>query len=97
MDPNHSVEDYPHKKAWNATPILLALSAPPVRRNLGPAEELHFLPSSELSTKPKKGTRAGAGREKGQVYNVTAEEAEASEEVVADKILIHSNPIFSTL
>ena len=41
------------------------------------------------------GVRAGAGRRRGHVYNLTAKEAEASEEVVASKILVHSIPVLS--
>jgi len=38
---------------------------------------------------------AGAGRGRGQAFNLTAEEAEASEEVVVGTILVHSVPVIS--
>jgi len=38
----------------------------------------------------QKGTRTTTSRWKGQAYNLTAEEVETSEEVVASKIMVHS-------
>ena len=40
-------------------------------------------------------SRAGAGRGRGQAFNLTTEEAEASEEMVAGTILVHSIPVIS--
>ena len=39
--------------------------------------------------------RAGAGRGRGQAFNLTTEQAEASEEVEAGTILVHSIPVIS--
>jgi len=67
-----------------------------MRRNLGQyAEELHFLPSVGLWVRLRGGPRTGVGRGRGQAYNLTAEEADASGEVVAGTILVHSVLILS--
>jgi len=42
----------------------------------------------------QKGVRPGVSRGKEQAYNLTAEEAEASDEVVVGNILIYSIPVF---
>jgi len=39
--------------------------------------------------------RAGVGRGRGHAFNLTAKQAEASEEVVAGTILVHSIPVIS--
>ena len=38
----------------------------------------------------QRGTRATAGRRRGQAYNLTAEESETSKEVITGKITVHS-------
>jgi len=52
-----------------------------------------LLPQRQVFKQSQK--RAGAGRRRGQAFNLTAEEAEASEEVVVGTILIHSVPVIS--
>jgi len=56
-------------------------------------EEFHFFHNDRCSNSPRR--RVGAGHGRGQAFNLTAEEAEASEEVVAGIILVHSVPVIS--
>ena len=93
------------KKTWNAASTLPTLSAraipptllaPPMRRNPGPIGRGALLPPQRQTLgQVQRGPRTGTGREKGQTYNLTAEESEASGEVVADKILVHSISVLS--
>ena len=43
----------------------------------------------------QRGGRTAAGRERGQAYNLIAEEAETSEEVIAGKIMVHSKHVLT--
>ena len=93
---NHLVVNCPFKRTWNATPAPPALPAPPVRKNPGSIGRGALLPSQQhVCNQAQKGVRVVAGRERGQSYNLIAEEAEASGEVVAYKILVHSSPILA--
>ena len=102
---DHSVGNYPFKKTWNAapTPPTLparvappALSALPMRRNLGPIGRGALLPPQRRTLgQAQRGPKTGVGCGRGQAYNLTAEEAEASGEVVVSIILVHSVPVLS--
>jgi len=62
----------PFKKLRNATPIRLALPAPPPGRNPEPVGRKAPLPPQQ------RGAGVGADRERGQAYYLSAGEAEAS-------------------
>ena len=67
----------------NIAPILPALPAPPVKRNPGPTSRGSPLPSQQYAfSQAQEGRRIGANGRRSQVYHLTAEEAEASDEVV---------------
>ena len=74
------------------------MPAPPtseaVKRNPVPASRGAPLPSQQQVFKQAQ-RRPGIGRGRGQAFNLTAEQAEASEEVVAGTILVHSIPVVS--
>ena len=59
-----------------------------VRRTLPP-------PPSQAIRPVQRGARTAAGRGRGQAYNLTEEEAEASEEVITGKIMVHSKPVLA--
>ena len=64
-----------------------------VQRNPVPTGREAPLPSQRQVFEAQK--RAVAGRGRGQAFNLTAEQAESSEEVVAGTILVHSIPVTS--
>ena len=74
------------------------MSAPPtseaVRRNTVAAGRGAPLPPQRQVFEQAQ-RRAGTGRGRGQASNLTAEQAEASEEVVAGIISVHSIPVVS--
>jgi predicted aspartyl protease len=62
-----------------------------MRRNLEAAGRGAPLPNQQQAyNKAQQGQRAGAGRGRGQAYNLTAKEGEASGDVMAGNILVHS-------
>jgi len=79
-------------------PIFSARAIPPtgptqsMQRNPGLNNKGMALPSQQPT---QKGARPRVVRGKGQAYNLTAEEAEASDEVVAGNILVYSIPVLS--
>ena len=86
---NHSVGDCPFKRTWNVAPTPPVLSVL-VRRNLGLAGRGAPLPPWQHAfSLAQKEARTKAVRGRGQAYNLTAEEAKASREVVTGKILVH--------
>jgi len=77
----------------SGTPSTLA---PPMRRNPGPVGRGAPLPLQRRTLgKAQRGPRTGVGCGRGQAYNLIAEEAEASGEVVARIILVHPVPVLS--
>ena len=101
---NHLIGDCLFKRTWNfaATPLALsaravppALSTPPMRMNPGPTGIALLPPQSQAFSQAQKGVKPGIRCRRGQAYNLTLEEAEASEEVWAGKILVHSNPVLA--
>jgi len=52
-------------------------------------------PRQQVIRPVQRGVRTAAGRGRGQAYNLTAEEAETSEEVVTGKIRVHSKPVLA--
>jgi len=73
-----------------------AFSAPPMRRNPRPVGRgAPPPPQCRTLGQAQRGPRTGVGRGRGQAYNLTAEEAEASGEVVAGTILVYSVSVLS--
>ena len=75
------------------------LLVPPViigQRNLGPVVSTVPLPSrQQVLHLVQRGTRATAGRRRGQAYNLTGKEAETSEEVITGKITVNSKLVLA--
>jgi len=64
-----------------------------MKRSQGPTGKGAPLPlQCQAFSQAQRGAKTRIGRERGQAYNHTTKEAEASEQVVAGKILLHSNP-----
>jgi len=56
-----------------------------------------FPPRQQVFNAVQRGTRTAAGRRRGQAYNLTAEEAKTSEEVITCKITMHSKLVLTLL
>ena len=75
---------------------LLVPPAPIGQRNPRPVVKRSPLPSRQQVFCPiQRGARTAAGRGRGQAYNLTAEEAETSEEVITGKITVYSKPVLT--
>ena len=93
---DHSMKSCPHKRTWMMTWIFLALPAPSLPRNPGSVvRRAPLLPQQQVFCQVQKETRAASSHGKGQAYNLTAEEAETSKEVIAVKIMVHSKLILA--
>ena len=80
---NLSIGDCPFRRTGNIVLAPQELLAPPVRRNLGPTGRgVSLTLQRHAYDQAQRGARAGVGRERSQTYNLTAEEAEALDEVV---------------
>ena len=75
------------------------LSAPPApigQRKPGPVVKRAPLPPRQPVFHPsQRGHRAATSHGRRQAYNLTAEEAETSEEVITGKIMVHSKPVLA--
>jgi len=92
------MRDCPNNRNRNALPALPAPPAPqaqPARRNPGHIGRGAPLPEQQVAFNRVQ-QRGGAGRGRGQAFNLTKEEAEGSADVVAGNLLANSIPI-STL
>ena len=68
---------------------------PAVRRDQGPVVRRPPLPPQHMIRPVQRGGRTAAGRGRGQAYNLTEAEAEASEEVITGNIRVHSKPVLA--
>ena len=89
---DHQIVNYPSKGQRSVMPIAPIPKA--ARRNPVHAGRGTPLPPQRQVFKQSQ-RRARASRERGQAFNLTAEEAEASEKVVAGTILVHSFSVIS--
>jgi len=75
------------------------LPAPPIpigQRNPGlVVRRAPFPPRQQVFRPVQRGGRTATSRGMGQTYNLTAEEAETSEEVITGKIMVHSKPFLA--
>ena len=102
---DHAVETCPHRRVGFATQTLPApqgqhvqrtLPGPVGQRQQGPVMRRALpLPPQHVARPVQRGARPAAGRGRGQAYNLTAEEAGASEEVITGNIRVHSIPAVS--
>jgi len=67
-----------------------ALPAPPARRNDGATGR-----GAPVQNRGNNAGQRGAGRGTGQAFNLTKEEADGADDVVAGKVSIHSFPVMS--
>jgi hypothetical protein len=84
---DHQMTNCPKFKPKEGVP---ALPAPPARRNNGAAGR-----GAPVQNGRNNPGQRGAGRGAGQAYNLTTDEADRSDDVVAGKVSIHSVPIMS--
>jgi len=93
---DHTIEVCPHKRMGIANQTLPALPGPIGQRNQGPMVRRALPPPPQQAIRPvQRGVRTATGRGRGQAYNLTEEEAEASEEVITGKIMVHSKPVLA--
>jgi len=102
---DHAVETCPHRRMGFANQTLPApqeqngqrvLPGPVGQRNQGPVMRRALpLPPPHVVRPVQRGARTAAGRGRGQAYNLTAVEAEASEEVITGNIRVHSIPVLA--
>ena len=93
---DHTIEVCPHKRMGITNQALPALPGPNGQRNQGPMVRRALPPPPQQAIRPvQRGVKTAAGRGRGQAYNLTEEEAEASEEVVTGKIRVHSKPVLA--
>jgi len=102
---DHSVEACPHRRMGIANQTMPALPGPsgqrvlpgPLgQRNQGPVMRRALpLPPQQIVRPVQRGARTAAGRGRGQAYNLTEAEAEASEEVITGNIRVHSLPVLA--
>ena len=77
-------------------PAPLALSSPLVKGNSGPVGRgVPLRTQQQAFDQAQGGARSGARCRRGQAYHLTTEEVEASDEVVACKILVYSISVLS--
>jgi len=93
---DHTIEGCPLRRSGVINRTLPTLPAPISQRNPGPMVGRAPLPPQQRAFRPApRGGRTTAGRGRGRAYNLTAEEAQASGEVVTGKIMVHSKPVLA--
>ena len=102
---DHSIEACPHRRLGIANQTLPVLPGPSGQRvlpgpfgqrNQGPVMRRALpLPPQHVIRPVQRGGRTAAGRGRGQAYNLTEAEAEASEEVITGNIRVHSHPVLA--
>ena len=101
----HAVETCPHNRRFGvANQTLPGLPGPSGQRvvpgpqgqgSQGPVVRRAPLPPQHVMRPVQRGGRTAAGRGRGQAYNLTEAEAEASEEVITGNISVHSHPVLA--
>ena len=101
----HAVETCPHHRRFGmANQPLPGLPGPsghrvlpgPIgQRDQGPVVRRAPLPPQHMIRPVQRGGRTAAGRGRGQAYNLTEAEAEASEEVITGNIRVYSKPVIA--